>query len=190
MPFLECPQKVRHFIGGIFMSRKIKHDYNFKKAVVKEVVNEGLSAYAVSFKYNLGESMVRRWVSFYRAHGSKGLKPIRNKYSPKFKVKVIQKMKENSLSFQQTCVLFKIPSSETLVKWVKVYNEKGREGLSIENRGRIKSMPRKPKKPMTREEQLLDELADLKAENAYLKKLHALVQSEKEKEEKRKSSRN
>lgn len=51
-------------------------------------------------------------------------------------------------------------------------------------------MPRKPKKPMTREEQLLDELADLRAENAYLKKLHALVQSEKEKEEKRKSSRN
>jgi transposase len=77
-----------------------------------------------------------------------------------------------------------------LKRWVKIYDQEGSEGLSRENRGRSKSMARKPKKPMTREEQLLDELADLKAENAYLKKLHALVQSEKEKEEKRKSSRN
>jgi hypothetical protein len=51
-------------------------------------------------------------------------------------------------------------------------------------------MPRKPKRPLTREEQLLEELADLRAENAYLKKLQALIQSESEKEEKRKSSKN
>ena len=173
------------------MSRKIKYDYSFKKAVVKEVVKNGLSSDAVSLKYNLNKSMVERWVAFYKTHGAKGLKPIKNRYSPKNKVKVIEKMRENSLSFQETCVLFKIPSWETLVKWVKIYDEKGPEGLSVENRGRrSKPMPRKPKKPMTREEQLLDELADLKAENAYLKKLHALVQSEKEKEEKRKSSRN
>jgi transposase len=87
-------------------------------------------------------------------------------------------------------VRFRIPDKGTLKKWVKIYDQEGAEGLSKENRGRQKFMPRKPKKPMTREEQLLDELADLKAENAYLKKLHALVQSEKEKEEKRKSSRN
>lgn len=172
------------------MSRKIKYDYSFKKAVVKEVVKNGLSSYAVSLKYNLCKSIVRKWVAFYKTHGAKGLKPIKNRYSPKNKVKVIEKMRENSLSFRETCVLFKIPSSETLVKWVKIYDEKGPEGLSVENRGRSKSMPRKPKKPMTREEQLLDELADLKAENAYLKKLHALVQSEREREEKRKSSRN
>jgi transposase len=51
-------------------------------------------------------------------------------------------------------------------------------------------MPRKHKKPLTREEELLEELADLRAENAYLKKLHALIQSESAKEEKRKSSKN
>ncbi len=51
-------------------------------------------------------------------------------------------------------------------------------------------MPRKPKNSLTREEQLLDELEDLKAEKAYLKKLQALTQSESEKEENRKSSKN
>lgn len=117
-------------------------------------------------------------------------KTIQNKYTPDFKVKVILEMRKNFLSFRETCVRFKIPSVGTLTKWVKIYDQQGPMGLLKENRGRAKSMPRKPKKPMTREEQLLDELADLRAENAYLKKLHALVQSEKEKEEKRKSSRN
>ena len=172
------------------MSRKIKYDYSFKRAVVAEVVKKGLSCYAAGSRYELDITMVREWVRFYKTHGSKGLKSIKNKYSPKFKIRVVLEMKEKSLSFRETCVRFKIPAKGTLKKWVEIYDQKGPEGLSIENRGRHKLMPRKPKKPMTREEQLLDELADLKAENAYLKKLHALVQSEREKEEKRKSSRN
>ncbi|WP_373397043.1 hypothetical protein V8V91_20995 [Algoriphagus halophilus] len=36
-------------------------------------------------------------------------------------------------------------------------------------KGRPIKMPRKPKRPLTREEQLLEELASLKAKNAYLK---------------------
>jgi transposase len=51
-------------------------------------------------------------------------------------------------------------------------------------------MPRNPKNTLTREEQLLEELADLRAENAYQKKINALIQSESGKEEKRKSSKN
>lgn len=172
------------------MDTRIKYDYRFKRAVVLEVIKEGLSCYSVGNKFELCKSMVQRWVRLYKMHGAKGLKPVRNKYSKRFKLKVLQEMKENSLSFQETCIRFKIPSMSILKRWVKIYDQEGSEGLSRENRGRSKSMARKSKKPMTREEQLLDELADLKAENAYLKKLHALVQSEKEKEENRKSSRN
>lgn len=172
------------------MSRKIKYDYSFKRAVVLEVIKKELSCYAVGSKYGLDTTMVREWVRFYKAHGFKGLKPNKNNYSPKFKIKVVLEMREKFLSFRETCVHFNIPDKGTLKKWVEIYDQKGPEGLSMENRGRSKSMARKPKKPLTREEQLLDELADLRAENAYLKKLHALVQSEKEKEEKRKSSRN
>ena len=47
-------------------------------------------------------------------------------------------------------------------------------GLAIERRGKSRTMATKSKKPLTKEEQLLEELADLRAENAYLKKLHAL----------------
>jgi len=168
------------------MSRKIKYDFKFKKSVVLETIEKGLSSKMAGYEFGIEESNVRNWVAFYREHGLEGLKPIRNKYTPEFKVMVILEMKNNFLSFRETCVRFKIPSVGTLLKWVNIYDQEGPEGLLKENRGRSKSMARKPKKPMTREEELLDELADLKAENAYLKKLHALVQSEKKKEEKRK----
>lgn len=172
------------------MSRKIKYDFNFKKSVVLEVIETGLSSVMAGHRFKLNKSMVKKWVSFYREHGLEGLKPISNKYTPDFKVKVILEMRKNSLSFRETCVRFKIPSLATLIKWVNIYDQEGPTGLLKETRGGTRSMPRKPKKPLTREEELLDELADLRAENAYLKKLHALVQSEKKKEEKRKSSRN
>jgi transposase len=43
----------------------------------------------------------------------------------------------------------------------------------------IKRKSKKASKPLTREEELLKELAYLRAENALLKKLQALVQAEK-----------
>ena len=89
------------------MSKKIKHDCSFKKSVVKEVTSKGLSSHAVGLKYSLCESIVQRWVSFYKTHRVKWLKPIRNSYSPKFKAKVIIEMRKNSLPFQETWVCFK-----------------------------------------------------------------------------------
>jgi len=173
------------------MSRKIKYDIEFRKSIVKKVVHGRLSCERVANEHQLNYTMVRRWVGLFRAHGLAGIQPINNRYTPEFKAKVIEEMRSRSISLGETCNRFKIPSVGTLMKWVEIYDKIGPHGLLVENRGRTSShMPRKPKKPLTREEELLDELASLKAENAYLKKLHALIQSEKEKEEKRSSSKN
>jgi transposase len=172
------------------MSRKIKYDIDFKKSVVERVINGKSGCKSIAYEFSLQHGMVRRWVSFYRRYGLEGLKPIKNSYSADFKLKAIEEMRNKYLSLSETCIHFKIPSIGTLMKWIAIYDSEGPSGLALERRGKRKTMPKKPKKPLTREEQLLEELADLKAENAYLKKLHALVQSEKEKEEKRRSSRN
>lgn len=151
---------------------------------------------SLSKKFRVEKSQINRWVHFYEAHGIEGLLPIKNHYSPEFKLRVIQTLKAKSLSLRDASCQFKIPSHETLKKWLNLYDSLGAEGLRIERRGRGRpkainpAMPRKSKKTLTREEQLLEELADLRAENAYLKKLHALIQSESGKEEKRKSSKN
>ena len=59
--------------------------------------------------------------------------------------------------------------------------KKGIEGLEGKKKGRKPRMP-KPKPPKTREEELLDRIQYLEAENEYLKKLNALV-AEREKRE-------
>jgi hypothetical protein len=59
--------------------------------------------------------------------------------------------------------------------------ENGIEGLEDNKKGR-KPRVQKPKPPKTREEELLDRIQYLEAENAYLKKLNALV-AEREKHE-------
>jgi len=178
------------------MSRKIKYDIDFKLKVVQQILKGKESADSISTKYTISISLVKRWVYFYRLHGIDGLMPSNRHYSPEFKLEVLQTVKSKSLSLNKACFQFRISSVSILKKWLILFDSYGPESLRIQRRGRGKpkirtpAMPRKPKKPLTREEELLEELADLRAENAYLKKLHALIQSESAKEEKRKSSKN
>jgi transposase len=170
--------------------RNKKYDLDLKKSIVERVIKGEFSCNEAAIKFSIASSMVKRWVCFYSLYGIAGLQPERNKYSASFKLEVIGQMQKKGLSLTATCLQFKIPSVSTLMKWVAIYKREGSFALSIEKRGKRKAMPRKPKKSLSKEEQLLEEIVDLKAENAYLKKLHALVQSEKEKEEKRRSSKN
>lgn len=178
------------------MSRKIKYDVKFKLQVVHQILKGKESSDSSSQKLGIEKSQILKWVNFYRLYGIDGLLPSNRRYSPEFKLEVIHALKTNSLSLKQASRQFRIPSDSTLKKWLILYDSLGAEALRVERRGRgilterNPAMPRKPKIPLTREEQLLEELADLRAENAYLKKLHALIQSESAKEEKRKSSKN
>ena len=61
--------------------------------------------------------------------------------------------------------------------WERIYLEEGPEGLYIERRGR-KSTGRPKKLKPEAEEDLIAEVQRLRAENAYLKKLRALVLEE------------
>jgi transposase len=89
-------------------------------------------------------------------------------------------MHTHHLSLCEAAVKFKIPTEVTVMKWERIYQEEGREGLLIEKRGRknieIKIEPRKQKAKKEPEENLIAELQRLRMENAYLKKLNALVQ--------------
>lgn len=112
----------------------------------------------------------------------KGHSPKR--YTPEFKIKVIETMNNERLSYKETAREFDIPQGDkTVAKWERIYLEEGKEGLYIERRGR-KSTGRPPKLKKEVEEDLISEVQRLRAENAYLKKLNALV-AERERQEKK-----
>ena len=93
------------------------------------------------------------------------------RYTPEFKIKVVETMHREKLSYRETARQFDISNSR-VTAWERIYLEEGAEGLYIERRGR-KSTGRPPK--IKKEENLIAEVQRLRAENAYLKKLNALV---------------
>ncbi len=97
------------------------------------------------------------------------------RYTGEFKQEVIERMQREKLSYEETARLYGITAHCLVASWERIYLEEGPEGLYIERRGHG-SKGRRPEeiKPKGQEE-LLAELERLRAENAYLKKLNALV---------------
>ena len=96
------------------------------------------------------------------------------RYTPEFKIKVVETMREEKLSYKEAARQFDVSFDTVVAKWERIYLEEGKEGFYIERRGR-KSTGRPAKLKKAVEEDLIAEVQRLRAENAYLKKLNALV---------------
>ena len=108
------------------------------------------------------------------------------KYTGEFKQMVVEIMRKEGLSYSEAARQFEINDHKQVAKWERIYLEEGPEGLYVERRGR-RSKGRSPKKLKPEvEEDLLAEVQRLRAENAYLKKLNALVAERVRQEKKQK----
>ena len=105
-------------------------------------------------------------------------KGIPNKrYTAEFKRTVVETMREGHLSIREVMRRFEINDHGIIERWERIYLEEGPEGLAVERRGR-KSSNRPAKLSEAVEEDLIAENQRLRAENAYLKNLQALVLEE------------
>ena len=78
------------------------------------------------------------------------------RYTPEFKIKVVETMRDEKLSYKEAARQFDVSFDTVVAKWERIYLE----------------------------EDLIAEVQRLRAENAYLKKLNALV-SERVRQEKK-----
>lgn len=127
----------------------------------------------------ISPQVLRNWCNQYEAGGYEQLLTTRQHYTAQFKLEAIVYRRENGLSYPQAAADMRIPNEGTLYAWERIYEEQGADGLQDTRKGRPPTMPKqekKPQKPMTREQELEAEVAYLKMENAYLKKLKALVE--------------
>jgi transposase len=113
-------------------------------------------------------------------------------------------MWKDGLSRRQAAALFDIRSVGCLSVWERQYERGGLEALAPRRRGGSRSMPKPPVAPPAvtdtvkdgppddearSREELLAELAYLRMENAYLKKLEALTQGRRALSERKPSRR-
>ena len=162
----------------------------FSKQFKLQVVNQYLAGNAgyltVARNNGTRDSFVKKWVAAYRQHGVAGLAKKFQHYDASFRLQVLRHMWDNDLSYAQTAAFFDIRSQGCLAVWERCYHEGGIEALIPRQRGKPKRMPDSQTPPppspaddqnLTRE-QLLAEINQLRMENAYLKKLDALIQSQ------------
>lgn len=98
------------------------------------------------------------------------------KYTAEFKQQAVEDMRNNNLSQAETARKYEVARYQ-IQQWERIYLSEGVEGFKIERRGRG-SMGRPPKMDKQKEEDLIAENQRLRAENAYLKNLQALVLKE------------
>lgn len=154
---------------------------------MKALIEDHQSIPYVCSHYGVSESLLDRWSFIYRQLGCKGLESKQHQsFSAAFKLKVLRAIEKQGLSLSQACIKFSIGSDASILTWQRQWKEFGMEGLVNKPKGR-KPMDKpkyakklKFKHPLTREQELLLELESLRAENAYLKKLQALIQAEEE----------
>lgn len=130
---------------------------------------------------------VRRWVRVYDSLGEAGLEHGRPTLDIDQRLELIKRA-ENGESHQSVAISASI-QDDLLIKWHKIYKESGVDGLKSLKRGRPPMNKKKPEKKKDCEKtkkELLEELEYVRAENEYLKKLSALVQERKAREQKKK----
>ena len=169
-----------------------KYSKKFKLEVIKYYLKENQSYSKCCEIFNIqSETTIRTWINKYKMHGIKGLyKCSKSSYDGNFKRHVIEYMHSNHLSATETAYKFKL-SVTAVLKWERIYYEKGTESLDIDSRGRPKNMNFKENKneknlDKKSEKDLISEIQFLRMENEYLKKLNALVQERIKRENKKK----
>ena len=184
---MNCTQKVGQLIVCFFMSRKIKYSFDLKLSSVKAFIDDQQPARVIANQSGVPLRMLYRWIFRYRHLGVQGLESKQNaSYSPEFKRKVLQAIEKHGLSLPQACVKFSLGSDAMIINWQRKFKELGIDGLANKPKSRkLMDKPKYAKKlkfkhPLTREQELLIELQSLRAENALLKKLQALIQAEEE----------
>lgn len=166
------------------MSKK-RHNLESKLMIVKYVLDEKHSFWEASDFFGVAYQTIRTWVKHYEHEGISGL-TIKNKgYSGEFRVYVVEYMRKHKLSLAQTAIQFSLPDHTRVRIWNKIYDEKGPQYLMEEHRGRKKMKNTKKtskqksntsKANNITEKDLLKKIEYLETENAYLKKLNALIQ--------------
>ena len=166
-----------------------KYSEQFKLAIVQQYLSGTLGCKQIAHEHNLPHSTVRKWVGLYRVHGTDGLAKKFSHYNVEFRLSVLRHMWDAQLSYGQVAAVFNIRSTGCISHWERCYHSGGLDALAPRKRGRSTKMPIPPNTeppeslldPAGRtHDELVTEVNQLRMEVAYLKKLEALVQGQKQ----------
>ncbi len=162
-----------------------KYTVEVKLQAVERYLTGNESYKTIAESIGTVKSLVITWVKLFEAQGEKGFKKGYTSYSSGFKLDVLNFMIETGASLRETASTFNITSPSIVYKWEQLLKSKGLDALEPKKKGRP-SMKKEVKKVESQKliptegsvDALQAKIERLEMENAYLKKLNALVQSQ------------
>lgn len=138
----------------------------------------------IAEEVRVSNSILSGWVRLYEQHGIEAFIKSYTNYSAEFKLNVLNYMNETGTSSYDTAAIFNISSPGMVRNWRKAFETRGIDALQSKKKGRpsMKKISKLNKEqPLPVEgsiEALRAENDRLRMENAYLKKLNALVREQ------------
>ena len=157
-----------------------------QKLKAVQIYLQGKESYrSIGEKVGVDAKSIRKWVALFERHGLDGLKSRSSctTYSKMFKLEVLEYIFDTGSSYFEAAAKFNISSPYTLSRWrgqlekgiLNTLVSKSEECLSVK-----KSNQKTDQKQISDKESVValqNEVEFLRMENAYLKKLNALVQN-------------
>ncbi|RLQ86711.1 transposase [Planomicrobium sp. Y74] len=166
--------EVQFFYGEITVDEKLN--------AVRDYVAGNDSKKGVAKRYGGVSSVLKQWIELYQNQGEEGLQKRYTNYSAEFKLDLLNFMNDTGASPYEAAAVCNIPSRETVNKWKKAVDAGGMDAQIPKKKGRpaMKEKPKKNEPPKQSNKTLQEEVERLRMENAYLKKLNALVRVKKQ----------
>ena len=173
----------RGFIMRWTKEEKLKMVLEYKKSGFTPIV-DGCSRITM-------RKLIVRWSRVYELYGENGLEHRSRHWTYEDKANAVQRVLDGE-SYHEVAHSLGMSNITQITTWHRKYLKLGWDSLKLDGRGGKIKMGNKPIKPSKSKSQA-DEIVELRkrleyleAENAYLKKLAALVQQRKAQEQKKK----
>ena len=153
-----------------------------KLAAVERYLNGKESSRTVAADFGISHRYLHTLMNQYQKNGVEAFVRRCTNYTKAFKLDVLNYMTEHGTSLYETAAIFNIAGASSVRNWKKQFETLGEDALQPKKKGRqsVKKGSAKQSKKVVPEgstEALQARIQQLEMENAYLKKLNALVQA-------------
>ena len=126
-----------------------KYNFEFKKKVVLEYINENISIRSLAKKHAIkSHNNIEIWVAKYKKYGDEGLRRSRKneEYSFEKKIFVVELYLTSELSYKDITLQEGIINPALICNWINRFRAVGPDALRDRKKGRKSSMAKSIKK--------------------------------------------
>ncbi len=155
--------------------RRRRYDDGFRREAL-EPIKAGAGKDTLARRLAMPRQTAEKWIILYKSGGEEAVMGGNGgrRYDWETKVAAARDHVENGMTKTEVMARHGIASVAPLERWCREYRAGGPEALRPRPKGRPKGAKSKPRSKPTREQELAEQVAYLKAKVAYLEKLRAL----------------